>query len=242
MSTPLVRRRRSKKKNRLTCRQMAVYRPFTNTRPFIYPVRQVITGSQLQFLSSALTTYNGHASYVQQNASTATSWAFGFCLTDLANVSTYASLFDQYRFVKVQVNLRPVLTSQSTALVTYSNVTPGTTPTTPQGAVYTCVDYDDYVASSVSAIKEYDNCKIQLCNAPGVISRNILPRCVGAAMTTSSYTPIGYTQQPKGTWLDISNTAIPYFGFKVGIDVGTTSYLQSWLVDMVYWVQFKRVR
>lgn len=208
----------------------------------IHKFKQIVIGASIAFPSSALSTYNGNASYIAQSSSTEVNWGFAFALSDLSQSSTFTALYDQYRLMCVRIHLRPQCSMQVQSLVTYSNVTAATVVPTPTGNIYTAVDLDDNVAPTASGLRQFDTCKITSVMQPKTITHVIYPRCNLGTFSALSSTTTGNSMAPYGTWLDVGSPGIPHYGFKVSVDQGVANFLQIWEIDCEYFFEFKNVR
>lgn len=242
------RRRNNRRRGNGSAVRQAWVRSYTlanPARPLRQPIhrfRQVVVGANLNFLSSALSTFNGNASYALQNSATEVSWAMGFALSDVPQSSTFTGLYDQYRITRVVVHLRPQVAMQAQALVSLTAAPAAVTAPVPTGNIYTAEDLDDNVASNVAAIRQFDTCKITQVMQPRVITHTIFPRCQLGTFTALSATTTGNSLAPYGTWLDCGSAGIPHYGFKLAIDQGVASYLQAWEIDCEYYIEMKGVR
>jgi len=212
----------------------------TNFNPKqIYSYKQIVSGQGLTQASTTLSTYNSRAAYMQQTSSE-TSWAFSFCLNDLDQQSTFASLYDQYRIDKVQVRLRP-------AIKVVQHVDTNTTAANPYvpGVCISAVDLDDASVGAMSVLRQYHTAKQHSVTNGGMIVRTFRPRVAEAVWRTIATT--AYGPGKAGKWIDVSYTDVPHYGFKFAADAAMTgvpaaSSPQVWEIDCIYWVSFKNVR
>lgn len=168
-------------------------------------------------------------------ATTAQYYAFSFALQDLDQVTTFSSLFDQYKFLEVQFCLIP----RSNA-VDYNAKAVATPANAVNPFMYVVVDRDDSVLpTTIAQLSQYDNC--QICNSFTGIEIQLKPSITPSIWAGGVFS--GYSiSSPK--YLDISNTTVPHYGIKVGIQplqVGSTQVI-AWDIQLRYKVSFRNVR
>jgi hypothetical protein len=147
----------------------------------------------------------------------------------LGNAAVGTGFFDQYRIPAVRFNIRPQqnaigLTTNSTTTVT---------------SIYVVIDYDDANAlSGLTAYQSYSNC---VALAPGQsLSRTFRPHIAMAAYSASAFS--GYANE-SNVWIDAASTAVQHYGVKIlvpGVTAAQTQ-LQSWDVEIEYFVEFRKV-
>ncbi len=158
-----------------------------------------------------------------------------FCLADLNQSGTYASMFDRYRIEKVQLRI--------------STRNPSTAPfntASPNNAVpqfYCVVDRDDSTAlTTLPQLTEYDNSII----VPGTCSFDVtlIPTVVSTIANSASSATSTVMHRSDEQWLDIAATTIPHFGIKWGVSALQATSTSNWYWDIEAWytVSFKSVR
>jgi len=185
---------------------------------------------------TGLTTLGGGsvAGYLHQNGAVNLMFAIAFRLDDLAQVATFAALFDQYRIEKVKLHIK----ARNNAVMVANTAS-------PNNAIPSClvvVDRDDATAlATPDLLQEYDNCVefegYESCTVELVPS---VTRSLFAAGAFSGYETI----DSDSVWIDMANTGVPTYGVKGsigGVTVATTSDWY-WTVEAEYIVSFKNTR
>ncbi len=187
-------------------------------------------------VSSGLTNVGGSDSAAQliQAGATTVNAAIAFCLADLAQVSTLAALFDQYRIEKVKLHIK----SRNNAVSTFNTASPnGAVPTG-----YVVIDRDDATAlTSTSDAMQYNNCVT--FNGEEDVEVELVPSITMAAYASGAFS--GYTSELASShWIDIANTSVPLYGVKICIGPLSASTTSSWAWDIIpeYVVSFKNSR
>lgn len=151
-------------------------------------------------------------------------------LSNLDQVSSFVTLFDQYRITKVELTFRPMFTC--TGL--------GGTGTYQTPLIYTVVDYDDATSpGSLAAMREYQNLRI---HDDKKTFRVVYKPHTAAAAYAGAFTAY---QNNTNQWFDCANQAVQYYGCKVGIlpqVTGATTQCQQWNLSARLTVEFKNVR
>lgn len=157
--------------------------------------------------------------------------AYNFLLNQLPNLTSFTTLYDQYRVDYMEVTFRPMFDSFAITA----------TSSTLIQQLYTIVDRDDSVPpTSVSAIREYQACQTVTVHDP-VHVRRFKP---GVREGVYDGTNVVAAASRMAGWLDIATTNIPHFGVKAGIigGVAAQANLAAWTVDVWVGVSFKEVR
>jgi len=201
-------------------------------------IKNIITPNHLTvrqkvqiFTNSAGINTVGTAGNYQQafNQSTSPiSFALGFQLNDIPQYTTFTSLFDQYKILKVKVTFRPILNvmdmHSATAALGY-----------PQTFV-TLVDYDDATApTSLDYCREYQS-SVQR-DFYKSFSITLKPKITLAAYSgtfTSYASTTGY--------IDVASPAVQHYGVKGCTGSGLSGYLQGWTISAEYWIDFRNIR
>ncbi len=151
------------------------------------------------------------------SAGGAASAAYSFQLSDLSGVSDLSNVFDLYRIVEVELRCIPVITECLSG--------------TPVDALlYSAVDFDDANAIAVSALEQYETCKVT--KPTGELKYTIRPRAALAAYsgTFTSYANLG------NMWIDMASTGVQHYGVKLATNTATNA--QTWKVVCRYVVEF----
>jgi len=164
---------------------------------------------------------------VQQAAITDTTGSYYFSLSQLAQVTTFQALFDQYRIDEVQVVLRPAYLSQP--------LTSFTTVRVP--LLYVAIDYDDVNTPTISTMREYSNCTQTMYET---VVATFQPRIAMAAYSGS----FGSFANQGGQWIDMASPSVQHYGIKYACEGGAAGQtsLQVWDGTIRYKFSCRNVR
>lgn len=166
--------------------------------------------------------------YLTQAALTESTLGFNFKLSDVAQYTSFQTLFDQYRIDEVQMIIRP--TGQAQYIVGYANQ--------KIPLLYTVLDYDDNTSpTGVSQLKEYANCQVSLYETVCV---RFVPHAATAAYS-GAFTSFANVRPP---WIDIAYPSILHYGVKMACEAGLSGQtaLQYWDISVKYRISFRNVR
>lgn len=157
--------------------------------------------------------------------------AYRFQLNDMSNTGDFTGLFDQYRFCAVKMEFRP----------RFNIANPGSVAANKLPRLFSVIDYDDAnVPTLMNDLREYQSCKETNFGEDHV--RLIKVRMAQAALNAAA----GLTSltNERAKWIDLAYLTVTHYGIKVGIEggVGGQTNLQSWSVDLIYYVEFRQVR
>jgi len=144
------------------------------------------------------------------------------------NVTAFQALFDQYRFVAVRVNIIPQ--QNAIGLVTNS--------TTSLVDLYSVMDYDNATAlTAATQARVYESCMIQ---GPGESAMRVFQPRMALAAYSGAFTSYANTQP---IWIDCASPGVLHYGMKFFIPQVTAAQtlLQSWEVNVEYFIQFRSV-
>lgn len=171
---------------------------------------------------------------IRQSGSTDVLGQIAFELSDLAQVATFATLFDQYRVEEVHIKLTPT----STSISLWNSAAPN--HSAPH--MYVVVDRDDASApASITALREYDN--VVVLNAADSADIIMEPSLTPSVFAGGVFN--GYLVEDSGRyWVDLANTSVPFYGIKFGVSAlqATTTSSFDWFVDIWYKISFRNVR
>jgi len=143
-----------------------------------------------------------------------------FALNDLAQASSWTSVFDQYRIMQVEMWFRPE----------------GTINTATATSIYTVIDYDDgNLLASENAAQQYENVTITSINEG--VYRRFRPHIASVVYNSASVVN-AFTNQPS-QWIDSGYPAVPHYGFKALGTPGPSTVVFDF--EYRYWVQFRNV-
>lgn len=210
------------------------YRKKTNIMKaeYMIPFSGSLIPRQLHMTASFFTTVQTIAP-VSINPSTAgpTFGHFSFALSDLDQVASFSAIFDQYKFVEVEILFVPAQTVNTIQTVAANSTNP---------FLYVVVDRDDATnLASTAAAREYDNCQIINCTSGlKVRLRPNYTRAIYAAGVFSGY------EICDPIWLDMANTGIPHFGVKYACDGinGSSTQQIGWSTIIHYKIAFRNIR
>lgn len=155
-------------------------------------------------------------------------YSFNVKLSDLSEVASFTSVFDQYRIRMMKVEIHPAVQLSTTV-----------TSSPPYSFLYVVTDYDDSTnLASASLALNYQNLKI--VGAGKGLTRSIKPHVNSYAAEDPN------TAQPAETrvspWLDCAQTAIAHYGLKCAVLQQTSTNIVSWRIWIHYLVDFRMVR
>lgn len=154
--------------------------------------------------------------------------ALTFTLNGIDGSGTLQTLFDLYKIHAIRVSIWP------------NNTAIGVPDPTVNRLVefYNVIDYNDSSTPSGAAqIREYDNCVITFPSESAV--RTFKPR-MSATVRSSSGTDY-MSVEPQ--WLNTSSDDVLHYGFKYFVPqcIAAQVLLQTWRIDIEYWVEFQKV-
>jgi len=162
--------------------------------------------------------------YVSSTSAAAGYYGYVFQLNDIADVSSFTSVFDQYRINKIEFSILPVSQPQL----------PGASSS--WSILYGAIDYDDGTApTSVSEVTSYNNCFVV---EPGRRrSFAFTPKWSGGAYNGSVV-----AGAPQTGWLDCAYSSVQHYGLKIAVIQSTSTNVNTWYVVCKYHVSFKNSR
>lgn len=168
---------------------------------------------------------NANFSVLSSSTTVPSYYSAAFYLSDLAEVTSFTTLFDQYRFDYVQVNLLPL--NQPPQAFT---ATLGAPP------LLIAIDYDDAVTPpSLATLYNFENMQALACGQS---------RRFKFTPHSTVYEYNGAISIPSGNvtkqWHDCSQTAIPHFGVKYAFQ--TYADITAFQVWYTYGISFKNIR
>lgn len=156
----------------------------------------------------------------------------------MSDASSYAGVFDQYRIVGVQVKLiqrqlGPLMEGNSTVQNTAKYA-------------FVVTDTDDADApSAMTTLQGYANCRTWDMISNKTFKFFYRPCVSQAAWAGGAFS--GYTQAKPGyagPWVDMANTGVPYYAWKIGIQSQAAVNQDEWTIDVIYkyYIQLKGQR
>jgi len=165
---------------------------------------------------------------ITATAGAVTNLVVTFALNGINGAGTLATLFDLYRIDAIRGTVRPNNTALALADPTVTALLP----------LYWVIDYNDAtVLGTVNTALEYDNCMVL---SPGEsATRTILPKY---SMVTRSSAGVDYVTR-SGDWLNTTSDDIIHYGFKFIVPAATAAqtFLQTWTVELEYYLTFRQV-
>lgn len=167
---------------------------------------------------------------ISQVAGADSFFTYRFELNDVPDTADFTDLFDQYRFRAVKIEFRPRFN--------FSN--PGSVTANRLPRFYSVIDYDDNnVPTLINQLREYQTCKETRWDQDHV-------RCIAPHMALGALDNTGITSlaNVKAKWLDLAYLVVSHYGIKVAIEGGVAGQtnLQTWSVDVEYFLEFRQVR
>lgn len=161
---------------------------------------------------------------IATSTTVATLGSYDFKLSELYEVSSYTSVFDQYRIVSVELIIIPV---NQKPLATTSNVS--------APCLFMAYDLDDSgTPASINIIYNYENMLTLECGHSKIV--RFKPAISLAAYSTAFDS--NATKQDQ--WIDCANTGVTHYGFKYAANANAT--IAVWQVVAKYCLQFKNIR
>lgn len=142
-------------------------------------------------------------------------------LISMGDAAAFASIFDSYRLAGVKAIFTPV-----------NDETASTTGFAP---LYTVLDYDDNLATTLTVMLQYDTLKVATFGSQFV--RTAIPAIAMAGYTGTAFTA---TVTEKLRWVDCANQSVPWYCIKYAMP--TSSSITTWYVIVECTWQFKNVR
>jgi hypothetical protein len=155
-----------------------------------------------------------------------------YTLAFLDQVSSFTSIFDQYRIKRIDVTFRPMYTA--TSLISSSSAA------VIAPLIYVAADYDDDSAwTSRTQANAYQNLIVSDDKKPFTLS--FIPHIALGAYSGSVFTSFA-NDGPH--WIDCASTGVKHYGWKACVlaQTGTSTDLQQWNVSTRLHVDFMNVR
>lgn len=152
-------------------------------------------------------------------------YGFSFLSSDVSDIASFASVFDQYMIEGIEFIIKPV--SQPSL------------PATSVGfsLCYIAVDYDD--ANAPANITEVANYSNAIILSPGQ-SRTI--KFCPSTLTGAWNGSLQAAAPRHRVWLDMSYTNVEHYGVKVAVRQSTTTNVSSWFILARYHLVFRNSR
>jgi hypothetical protein len=185
------------------------------TDRLLFPKRtdQVITTTKTYAIEAVIT--QATASYV--------SWSPTLYANQIADITSLAAVFDQYKINMIEVVLKP----RGNAVA----------PNTSSGQLYSVIDYDDNnLLSNATTAVAYANCITTEYYQPN--RRCFRPRIAMAAYGSGTFGSYANIVAP---WIDMNSLTVVHYGVKFVADPGTTPF-QTWDATIRYDISFRATR
>jgi len=163
-----------------------------------------------------------------QTAITASYGAVYFTVASIDQITSFTSLFDQYRIDWIEATFRPAFTANPLGVASSIYIP----------SLFTAVDFDDAVTpTSIAQLEDYANCTTSTYET---VVRRWKPHAAIAAYA-GAFTSYGNVESP---WIDASSTAVQHYGLKTAITSGATGQtaLQSWVATYRIMCSWRNVR
>jgi hypothetical protein len=153
-------------------------------------------------------------------------YAFSFALSDVADYTSYVSVWDVFRIREIVVTIVPLTLSS----------TPSAGPSYAFG--YISPDFDDATTPANSAaMLSYATLAVL---APSDRYSFKFQPSVDIATTTSAAASVNGVFNKKSPWLDCSSPSVPHYGVKAAVTQSTSTNLTQWCIFARYVIDFKR--
>lgn len=156
---------------------------------------------------------------------------YRFTLNDISNTTDFTALFDQYRFRAVKIEFRP----------RFNQANPGSVLANRLPRLFSVIDYDDNNAPTlISQLREYQSVKETRFDQDHV--RLLKPRMAAIVLDNANTNTALANEAAK--WIDLAALTVSHFGVKIAIEGGVSGQtnLQSWSVDLHYYIEMRQVR
>lgn len=151
----------------------------------------------------------------------ATNAVYSFSLDQVTNYTEFTNLYDQYRIKRVDIQMRRMGNSESTAAI--------------DGVIYVAPDYDDVAATAVAALQQYP--AVQCLNWDEGCQIELYPRIAMAAYA-GAFT--SYANVAAG-WIDCNSPSVAHYGLKIAAN-GFGGVPQKWEITATYHLEFRSPR
>jgi hypothetical protein len=174
----------------------------------IYNVEQLFSNGSIGGSSSVGTTGYGKA----------------FTTADIQQFSSYAAVFDQYRFMMIEAWLVPAILSLTNSVGTQT--------------MYSVIDYDDAnTPTSAQQLLQYTN--VQMSSILCGHYKKFRPHNADALYGAGAFSSYGNVQSQ---WIDVASSAVAHYGIKVIFDQAPSAAQQVPVQLFTrIWVQFRNV-
>ena len=125
-------------------------------------------------------------------------YAIGFALSDLPSYTEFTSLFDAYRFKKIEILVTPLITQTVPANTLGKNI------------MFSAFDFDSASNRTIAQIEQYDSCERHSLFEP--FTRVLQPRATMSVNPQAAYTQYSAIL-PEGVWIDCAFPGVPHYGF-----------------------------
>lgn len=166
-------------------------------------------------------------------------WGTAYTFSDPSGSSELAALYDQYRLVRVDVELVPIY---NTSL---------STPTAGNGSLagwlHSVQDYDDAAAPTASntgilTLQQYRSYRCDPLVAHGRLTWSIRPKVAMAAFGATLFTQYAVTEAP---WIDCNSAVVEHYGLKFIFEIvnpGANIAFLDYRFNVRYHLEMREVR
>lgn len=174
--------------------------------------------------------------FIQNDATATTKFSKSFHLSDCINYSTYTTLFDQFRILKVVYTLTPVKT-QLVVRPYDDTTTAGQILAIPR--LTTVIDRDDTsIPVDFESIYQRPSSRSTLATRKVTYSFRPTP----LAMTFQSPTQTAYKVDWSKSYLDCGDATTPHFGIKGVLEAASPAQAYTYRVETKIYLSFKNRR
>lgn len=159
-------------------------------------------------------------------------FAYTFQLSDLAQVTQFTDLFDQYRIAAVKINFIAPYN------VYFSQTTPFSVP-----EIYTAIDNDSAVVpANITTLQEYTTCKRQPFTRQH--TRYLRPKAQFAATNAAGATAIASIVPRRSPWINTFVPGVPHYALLGAIENSVATQIPAMTIRVTaqYYIQFRNVK
>jgi len=143
-----------------------------------------------------------------------------FTFSQINQYNELAAVFDQYRFVLIEIKFLPTIQALATG--------------NQGGMFFTCVDTDDSSSTTASAIRDYPGC-VSTESFKG--HTHIFQPHVAIAAYSGAFTSFSNAVSP---WIDVASPSVQHYGVKYAYDLSPAIFYHDIIVRIH--VQLRNVR
>lgn len=133
----------------------------------------------------------------------------------LPSAAEFTALFDVFQIKRINIKCYPMQTLTQAPGIQNTNL----------NVLYSCLDYDDQIPSTLTALQQFSGVKMDQPGNMGIklYNHSFTPKPLIQLYETSTST--GYGIPDKPVWIDCNDATTPHYGWKIGMDLTNQSTL-----------------